>query len=175
MRGIDPPSSKCRTTGLCTHLAAVGLPGRGLAGPTSATRTSHWPWVETPPVGVLTRSTHGDDGDRRPQRAADHLPRPLRLATGDHDVDLRWLEDFDHIVWLGLEARGVRLDAGHRARAHEVLNPLIVPVLSRGHQRIVRAPGNQLFLRVETEIDIAARHDRIHHKQWLTVLLDCGE
>src|SRR5262245_42311846 len=79
-------------------------------------------------VAVEMPSTPRVDGYGCAQRAADHLPRPLRLAAGDDDVDLRWLEDPDDIVGLSLEARGVRLDAGNCARPHQVLNPLIVPV-----------------------------------------------
>lgn len=43
------------------------------------------------------------DRDGRAQRAADHLPRPLRLAAGDDDVDLRRLEDLDELVGLRLQ------------------------------------------------------------------------
>src|SRR5678815_2310958 len=58
-------------------------------------------------------STPRVDRHGRSQRAADHLPCALRLAASDDDIDLRGLEDLDHLVWCGLETRGVRLDAGY--------------------------------------------------------------
>ena len=95
--------------------------------------------------GRRTASSPRVDGDRRPQRAADHLPRALRLAAGDDDVDVRWLVDRDHLVRLGLETRGVRLDASDSLGTQQ-LNRLIVPVFACGQQRVVGTPGNQLLL-----------------------------
>src|SRR5437762_3322022 len=56
------------------------------------------------------------DRHHRPQRAADHPPRALRLAAGDDDVDLLRLEDLDDVVGLRAPPRRVWLDAGHGAR-----------------------------------------------------------
>src|SRR6185503_19116243 len=105
----------------------------------------------------MSSSSPSVDRYRRAQRATDHLPCALRFATGNDDVDLRWFVDLDHLVGASLEARGVRLDAGYRLRAQQ-LNRVIVPVLPRREQRIVRAPLDQLLLGVEAKIDKAARH-----------------
>jgi hypothetical protein len=119
----------------------------------------------------------GVDRDRgfAPIGAADHLPGALGFAAGDHDADVVRLEQRHHLVGAGLELAGERLEAGDRERMRERLHPLIVPIIARGHLRVLGAPFDQLFLGVEAEVDEQPGDDRVEHQQRSLVVVDRGQ
>src|SRR6516225_8324246 len=57
----------------------------------------------------------------------------------------------------------------------ERLHPLVVPIVTGGHLRILSAPVDQLFFAVEPEIDEQPGDDRVHHEQWPLVVIDRGQ
>src|SRR5437870_8704539 len=97
---------------------------------------------------------------------AEDAPVGVGFAADDDHLDLVALEHADHLVGRGLEHGSVRLLAVGRARIDVILDELIVPVLTRGHARVVADPVDQLVLRVEpAAIDELTRGDRIEHKR----------